>query len=103
MLTGRIVFEDDFILAFNKKAGELVHSDREGNESLTELLIPPGTASDRPCSQTDPSPAPAFFQPVHRLDRPASGLVLFAKSTSAFTALSAVSYTHLTLPTKRIV
>jgi 23S rRNA pseudouridine1911/1915/1917 synthase len=74
MLPERILYEDDDFLAFNKLPGELAQGDRQGDASLIELL-----AGGKKYT---------FLQPVHRLDRPASGAIVFAKTMSFFTALT---------------
>jgi 23S rRNA pseudouridine1911/1915/1917 synthase len=79
MLEERIIFEDQWLLAFNKNPEELVQADREGNPSLIDLLQPEGGAKGS---------GPRFFFPIHRLDRPASGIVLFAKSKTFFSAMT---------------
>ncbi len=76
MLEERILHEDDDLLVFNKLPGELVQGDRRGDPSLIDLL----SARRRG----------GFLQPVHRLDRPASGAVLFARSKAFFTAMTAL-------------
>jgi 23S rRNA pseudouridine1911/1915/1917 synthase len=74
MLEERILYEDAGYLAFNKNPGELVQGDRRGTTSLIDLLSAHGNGP--------------FFQPAHRLDRPASGVVLFAKTKKFFTVLT---------------
>ncbi len=74
MLEERILYEDDDSLVFNKNPGELTQGDRRGEPSLIDSL-----SAGKPYG---------FFEPVHRLDRPASGVVLFAKSKTFFTAMT---------------
>jgi len=75
METPVILFEDEHCVIISKRPGDLVAPDKAGSASLREELQK--RASD-----------PVFLEPVHRLDRPASGAVLYAKSREAFTRFS---------------
>ena len=77
-----IVFQDESLVAINKPAGLLVHRSRL-DVHATEFAMQ---------RLRDQIGQPVF--PVHRLDRPTSGVLLFALDKT-----NAVSYTHLTLPT----
>lgn len=79
MIKGRVLYRDKYILAWNKLPGELVQSDRQGSRSLQQSLNSAGTPVRFP-----------FFEAIHRLDRPTSGIVLFAKKKIAFTKISAL-------------
>ncbi|MBN2350988.1 MAG: RNA pseudouridine synthase [Spirochaetales bacterium] len=74
MLEERILYEDDDALVFNKIPGELTQGDRRGDPSLIDMLSAGTTYR--------------FLEPVHRLDRPASGVVLFAKTKAFFSAMT---------------
>ena len=67
--TLRILYEDEWILAVDKPAGIIVHGDGTGTATLTDLLRDP--IGDRP--QLDQ------LQPLQRLDRETTGIVLFSK------------------------
>jgi len=67
-----ILYEDDALLALNKPPGVPVQPDKTGDDCLLDL------AAAR-CKQT--------LYLVHRLDRPVSGIVVFAKNTAAAAAL----------------
>ncbi len=75
----RILYRDDHCLAVNKLPGELAQSDRSGAASLIDTLSSLTGLSRK---------KNGFLQPVHRLDRPASGVLLFALTTSFFTAMT---------------
>lgn len=81
-----ILFEDRYIIAVNKHCGELVQPDRSGSESLSFSLA--SYVSERDCLKLP------FLGVVHRLDRPVSGAVLFAKTEGALRAFSSLFQTR---------
>ncbi len=70
----RIVFQDKDVVVVEKEHGELSQSDKDGNKSLVELLSLE-TGSE--------------IYPVHRLDRPVGGIMVYAKNKKAASSLSA--------------
>ncbi|MDO4225639.1 MAG: RluA family pseudouridine synthase [Bergeyella zoohelcum] len=72
----QIVFEDNHILVINKHAGQLVQGDKTGDFSLLELL-------KKHIKDRDQKPGNVFLGLVHRIDRPTSGLVIYAKTSKA--------------------
>lgn len=79
----RVIFEDNHILAYNKKAGELVQGDITGDDSLLEAL-------KSYIKEKYQKPGNVFLGLPHRLDRPTSGLVLFARTSKALSRLNAM-------------
>lgn len=79
----RIVYEDNHILIFNKAAGEIVQGDKTGDECLAETL-------KAYVAERDSKPGQVFMGIPHRLDRPVSGIVVFAKTSKALERLSAM-------------
>jgi 23S rRNA pseudouridine1911/1915/1917 synthase len=73
-LGDRIVYEDNHILVLNKLPSEIVQGDKTGDEPLSELV-------KAFIKKRDAKPGNVFCGVVHRLDRPVSGLVLFAKTS----------------------
>lgn len=69
-----IIYEDNHLLAVNKRAGYLVQADLGGDEPL-EVMV------NKYLTQKYNKPNGAFVGVVHRLDRPVSGLILFAKTS----------------------
>ena len=69
-----IIYEDNHLLAVNKRAGYLVQTDPSGDEPL-EVMV------NKYLTQKYSKPNGAFVGVVHRLDRPVSGLILFAKTS----------------------
>lgn len=77
----QIVFEDNHLLIINKKAGQLVQGDKTGDLSLLELI--------KDFIKTrDAKPGNVFLGLVHRIDRPTSGLVIYAKTSKALSRLT---------------
>ena len=136
-----VVYEDNHIIVVNKTASEIVQADKTGDTPLSETV-------KQYLKEKYQKPGNVFIGVTHRLDRPVSGLVIFAKTSKALTRLNemfrtsevkktywavvknapkepegelvhylarnekqnksfaydkAVSYTHLTLPTYRLI
>lgn len=77
----RIIFEDNHLLIFNKNAGELVQGDKTGDTPLLDLL-------KAWIKQRDEKPGNVYLGAPHRLDRPVSGIVVFAKTSKSMSRLS---------------
>ncbi|MBP3943302.1 RluA family pseudouridine synthase [Sphingobacteriaceae bacterium WQ 2009] len=69
-----VIFEDNHIIAINKRAGDLVQVDTTGDKSLEEMV------KDYLVKKYN-KPNEAFLGVIHRLDRPVSGLIVFAKTS----------------------
>lgn len=82
-IAARILYEDNHLLVFNKRAGEIVQGDKTGDECLAETLKAFIAARDS-------KPGQVFMGIPHRLDRPVSGLCIFAKTGKALERLSAM-------------
>lgn len=82
-IASRILYEDNHLLVFNKKPGEIVQGDRTGDTPLSEDL-------KAFIKQRDSKPGNVFLGVPHRLDRPVSGIVLFAKTSKALERLAAM-------------
>lgn len=77
----QIVYEDNHMLVVNKKAGQLVQGDKTGDESLLESV-------KNFIKKRDNKPGNVFLGLVHRIDRPTSGLVIYAKTSKALSRLT---------------
>lgn len=77
----QIVYEDNHLFVINKKAGQLVQGDKTGDLSLLELI------KDF-IKNRDQKPGNVFLGLVHRIDRPTSGLVIYAKTSKALSRLT---------------
>ena len=78
-ISEQIIFEDKHLLLVNKPAGLMVEEDQYDNPNLIQLLRKHIQGKSRNT---------VFIQNVHRLDRPVSGIVLFAKKASDLKNLS---------------
>ncbi len=76
-----VIYEDNHILGVNKTCNEIVQGDKTGDEPLSETL-------KRWLKEKYDKPGNVFVGVTHRLDRPTSGLVLFAKTSKALTRLN---------------
>lgn len=80
-LEQRILYEDNHIIVFNKRSGEIVQGDKTGDEPLSETL-------KAFIAKRDTKPGQVFMGVPHRLDRPVSGVCLFAKTSKALERLN---------------
>ena len=80
-IASQIVFEDNHLLIINKNVGQLVQGDKTGDASLLDLI------KDF-IKKRDQKPGNVFLGLVHRIDRPTSGLVIYAKTSKALTRLT---------------
>lgn len=76
-----IVYEDNHIVVVNKKAGEIVQGDKTGDTPLSEMV-------KNYLKEKYAKPGNVFCGVVHRIDRPVSGAVLFARTSKALTRLN---------------
>ena len=75
------VYEDNHIIIVYKNSGEIVQGDKTGDEPLSETV-------KKYIKEKYQKPGNVFLGVVHRLDRPVSGLVTFAKTSKALTRLN---------------
>ena len=80
-IASRILYEDNHVLVFNKRPGEIIQGDKTGDEPLAEKLKAFIAARDG-------KPGQVFMGVPHRLDRPVSGAVILAKTSKALERLS---------------
>ena len=77
----QILHEDNHIIVVNKRVGDIVQGDKTGDEPLSEIVKSYlKVAYDKP--------GEVFLGVVHRLDRPTTGIVVFAKTSKALTRLN---------------
>ena len=77
----KVVYEDNHIIIVDKCSGEIVQGDKTGDKPLSD------TVKDY-IKQKYNKPGNVFLGVVHRLDRPVSGLVVFAKTSKALSRLN---------------
>lgn len=80
-VASRILYEDNHLIVFNKRPGEIVQGDLSGDESLEEIL-------KSYIAQRDNKPGAVFLGVPHRLDRPVGGALLLAKTSKALERLN---------------
>ncbi|MEY8685403.1 RluA family pseudouridine synthase [Bacteroides sp. AN502(2024)] len=76
-----VVYEDNHIIVVNKTASEIVQADKTGDTPLSESV-------KQYLKEKYQKPGNVFLGVTHRLDRPVSGLVIFAKTSKALTRLN---------------
>jgi len=76
-----ILYEDNHIVAVNKSVSDIVQQDKSGDEALDEKL-------KSYIRERDKKPGNVFLGVCHRIDRPVTGVVLFAKTSKALTRLN---------------
>ena len=77
----QVVYEDNHIIIVYKESGEIVQGDKTGDEPLVEKV-------KAYLKERYAKPGLVFLGIVHRLDRPVSGLVMFARTSKALTRLN---------------
>ncbi len=82
MQAAKILYEDNHLIVINKSPGELVQGDKTGDIPLVELV-------KAYIKKKYNKPGAVFLGVVHRLDRPTSGAVVFARTSKALTRLNA--------------
>jgi len=77
-----IIFEDNHVIVVNKKASEIVQGDKTGDETMPDRI-------KSYLKEKYQKPGNVFCGVVHRLDRPTSGAVVFARTSKALERLNA--------------
>lgn len=76
-----VVYEDNHIIVVNKTASEIVQGDKTGDVPLSDMV-------KQYLKEKYQKPGNVFVGVTHRLDRPVSGLVIFAKTSKALSRLN---------------
>jgi 23S rRNA pseudouridine1911/1915/1917 synthase len=76
-----VIYEDNHFLAVNKRCGEIVQGDKTGDVPLAELLK--GYIKEK-----YGKPGDVFLGVTHRIDRPVSGVTLFARTSKALSRMN---------------
>lgn len=76
-----ILFEDNHLIAVNKRSGDIVQVDETGDEPLDEKV-------KKYIVRKYNKPNEAFLGVIHRLDRPVSGVILFAKTSKSLVRMN---------------
>ena len=76
-----IIYEDNHFIAVNKPAGVLVHGDETGDETLVDAI-------KAYIKKEYKKPGDVFLGVIHRIDRPVSGVVMFAKTSKGLARMN---------------
>jgi 23S rRNA pseudouridine1911/1915/1917 synthase len=82
----QVLFEDNHIIIINKRAGDIVQGDKTGDKPLSEVV-------KAYIKEKYNKPGNVYLGVVHRLDRPTTGLVIFAKTSKVLPRLNALFVT----------
>lgn len=77
----QVLFEDNHLIVVNKRSGDIVQGDKTGDLPLSEIV-------KAYLKERHQKPGNVYLGVVHRLDRPTSGIVLFAKTSKALPRLN---------------
>ena len=77
----QVVYEDNHIIIVSKQSGEIVQGDKTGDRTLADDV-------KQYLKEKYQKPGEVFLGVVHRLDRPVSGLVVFARTSKALSRLN---------------
>lgn len=77
----QILHEDNHIIVINKRVGDIVQGDKTGDKPLSDVV-------KEYIKEKYNKPGAVFLGVVHRLDRPTSGIVLFARTSKSLTRMN---------------
>lgn len=77
----QILYEDNHLIVVNKRAGDIVQGDKTNDQPLSEVV-------KEYIAHTYQKPGAVYLGVVHRLDRPTTGIVVFAKTSKALARLN---------------
>ena len=76
-----VLYEDNHIIAVNKKSGDIVQGDKTGDAPLSDFV-------KAYIKKKYNKPGEVFLGTIHRLDRPTSGIVLYARTSKALSRMN---------------
>lgn len=77
----QVIYEDNHLIAINKRCGDLVQGDQTGDKSLIEI-------TKNFLIEKYNKPGNAYLGLIHRLDRPTSGAIVFSKTSKALSRMN---------------
>lgn len=85
----QVLYEDNHIIAVNKRPGDIVQGDKTGDKPLVDVV-------KEYIAHKYNKPGAVFLGVVHRLDRPTSGVIIFARTSKALSRLNKLFATRTT-------
>lgn len=82
-----VLYEDNHLIIINKRASDIVQGDKTGDTPLAEIV-------KQYLKKKHNKPGNVYLGVVHRLDRPTSGIVIFAKTSKALSRLNKMLQNH---------
>ncbi len=76
-----VLYEDNHLIAVNKKSGDIVQGDKTGDTPLSDFV-------KAYIKKKYNKPGEVFLGTIHRLDRPTSGIVLYARTSKALSRMN---------------
>jgi len=76
-----VLYEDNHLIAVNKKSGDIVQGDKTGDTPLSDFV-------KAYIKKKYNKPGEVFLGTIHRLDRPTSGIVLYARTSKALNRMN---------------
>ncbi len=83
----QVLYEDNHLIIINKRASDIVQGDKTGDTPLSEIV-------KQYLKKVHDKPGNVYLGVVHRLDRPTSGIVIFAKTSKALSRLNKMLQNH---------
>lgn len=77
----QVLYEDNHLIVINKRVGDIVQGDKTGDKPLGDVV-------KEHLKEKYDKPGAVFLGVVHRLDRPTTGIVVFAKTSKALTRMN---------------
>ena len=77
----QVLYEDNHLIAINKRSGDIVQGDKTGDEPMSDTV-------KTYLKEKYQKPGNVFCGVIHRLDRPVTGVVLFAKTSKALSRMN---------------
>jgi 23S rRNA pseudouridine1911/1915/1917 synthase len=77
----QVIYEDNHLIIINKRVGDIVQGDKTGDKALSDMV-------KEYLKEKYQKPGKVFLGIIHRLDRPTSGLVIFAKTSKALARMN---------------
>lgn len=79
----QVLYEDNHLIAVGKRAGDIVQGDKTGDTPLSEVV-------KQYIGKKYNKPGAVFLGVIHRIDRPTSGIVIFARTSKALSRMNAL-------------